>query len=81
MKNKKEKVMTIIEGDFNARTGVEGGGVVEENEMEKLGQCRTSKDRRLDRENRTLLESSRRKDKIFITGWYGGDKERKYVFT
>lgn len=46
---------TIIGGDFNARTGEEGGRMGEEEEEEE-GTERRSKDKKVNREGRRLLE-------------------------
>jgi len=44
-------------GDFNARTGEEGGRVgIEWEEREKEGRVRRSKDRKVNREGKRLME-------------------------
>lgn len=54
MEDREEGVKTIRRGDFNARTGVESGGIVKGDEMGEEGQKRRSKNRKLDREDRIL---------------------------
>lgn len=56
MEDKTERVKTIIGKKFNAKTGEEGGEVVEGDGMEKNDRRRKSKDKRLDRESRIMME-------------------------
>lgn len=54
MEDKREGIKTILRGDFNA--GKEGGEAVEGEEREKEGRKRRSKDEKVDRESKILLE-------------------------
>ncbi|XP_029163724.1 golgin subfamily A member 6-like protein 22, partial [Nylanderia fulva] len=81
---KENEVYTIIGGDFNARTGEEGGRVRgEENvEEEGLGESkRKSKDRVINAEGRKLLEFLGEKGWSILNGNTEGDEEGEWTFT
>lgn len=63
MEVREEGKYTLLGGDFNARTGREGGRIVEEEE-EKSGRKkrRHSKDQKINREGRKLVEMIQDKD-------------------
>lgn len=61
MKKKEGEVETIIGGDFNARTGEEGGGVGSEREnkwgtRKERGNTKRSKDKKVNKEGKMLVE-------------------------
>ncbi|XP_020298257.1 uncharacterized protein LOC109862594 [Pseudomyrmex gracilis] len=78
---KKEKdVRTILGGDFNARTGEEGGEIVEEEERGE-GTRRKSKDKKLNAEGRKLVNKI---EEMGWTIWNGdtrGDEEGEWTYT
>lgn len=57
MEEKEERKLTIIGGDFNPRTEKKGVGVLQkEVEREQEGRKRRSKNRKINRERRMLIE-------------------------
>lgn len=60
LKVKEGRVKTVIGGDFNARTGNKGGGIQGSGEEEEGGEReRKSKDRKINKEGRMLIEFRR----------------------
>lgn len=55
VENDKEKLRTIVGGDFNARIGVKGGRC-RRGEWEEEGRSKESKDKKINAEGRFLLE-------------------------
>ncbi|XP_067206638.1 uncharacterized protein [Linepithema humile] len=75
-------VREIIGGDFNARTGREGGGVRgEEEEEEEEMEKRRSKDIKINGEGRKLVEYIEEKGWEIFNGSVRGDEEGEYTFT
>lgn len=81
MEDKGEGVKTILGNDFNARTGEEGGGAVEGEEMVEEGRGRRSKDKRVDREGRILIEFVEERGWGIFNGAVREDEEGEYTFT
>nr|XP_033199943.1 uncharacterized protein LOC117162175 [Bombus vancouverensis nearcticus] len=67
----REEEVTIIGGDWNARTGEEGGSINEDLGKEKN---RRSKDKKMNMKGRTLLKYLEEGDWMIING---RDKERE----
>ncbi|XP_024893159.1 golgin subfamily A member 6-like protein 2, partial [Temnothorax curvispinosus] len=80
MEKKEEGRYTIIGGDFNARTGQEGGRI-EEEEGGGLGEGRRSKDKKVDREGRLLVKSLEERGWEIFNGNVKGDEEGEFTFT
>lgn len=84
MEEREEGVRTIIGGDFNARTGEEGGWQEweewEEEEREKR-KSRRSKDKKLNDEGRKLLQAIEEKEWVILNGSIRGDEEGEYTYT
>ncbi|XP_024868251.1 trichohyalin-like [Temnothorax curvispinosus] len=80
MEKKEEGRYTIIGGDFNARTGQEGGRI-EEEEGGGLGEGRRSKDKKVDREGRLLVNSLEERGWEIFNGNVRGDEEGEFTFT
>lgn len=79
---KKERRLTVIGGDFNARTGEEGGGVGErEMDDEDRKKVRRSKDGRVNREGRVLVEFIGERGWSIFNGVVKGDEEGEYTYT
>ncbi|EZA49489.1 hypothetical protein X777_12283 [Ooceraea biroi] len=73
VEGKEEGVKTIIGRDFNARTG--GEGRIMMGEEEKEGGGRKSRDGKVNREGRILLNFLEEKGWVFLTGIRRGIKE------
>ncbi|XP_071578413.1 uncharacterized protein [Temnothorax nylanderi] len=73
-------VRTIIGGDFNARTGEEGGW---EEEVEGIGKerGRKFKDKKVNKEGRALLEFIEERGLMILNGGTKGDEEGEYTYT
>jgi len=72
----------LIDGDFNARTGREGGAVGEEDEGESKGEKgRRSKDEKINRDGRKLVELVEEKGWSIFNGNMRGDEEGEFTFT
>ncbi|XP_024883827.1 uncharacterized protein LOC112462336 [Temnothorax curvispinosus] len=80
MEKKEEGRYTIIGGDFNARTGQKGGRI-EEEEGGGLGEGRRSKDKKVDREGRLLVNSLEERGWEIFNGNVRGDEEGEFTFT
>ncbi|XP_024878641.1 trichohyalin-like [Temnothorax curvispinosus] len=72
-------VRTIIGGDFNARTGEEGGWEEEIERREERG--RKSKDKKINKEGRKLLEFIEERGCMILNGGTKGDEEGEYTYT
>nr|XP_012232396.1 PREDICTED: golgin subfamily A member 6-like protein 22 [Linepithema humile] len=77
---------TIIGRDFNARTGEEGGGMEEGDGREKgkkegWRRERASKDKRINREGRKMIEFIEERGWGILNGCTKGDDEGKLTFT
>ncbi|XP_077273093.1 uncharacterized protein LOC143903409 [Temnothorax americanus] len=77
---KKKRVRTIIGGDFNARTGEEGGWE-EEDEERVEGGGRRSKDKKINRDGRKLLEFIEERGWMILNGGVKGDEEGEFTYT
>ena len=74
-----EGIGVIVGGDFNARIGDKGGRVGrEEEEEEKKGK---SKDKKVNREGRKLLEATGEIEWAILNGNMKGDEEGEYTYT
>jgi len=75
---------TVIGGDFNARTGMEGGGYeiggVEDNKEEDGRRKRASKDGKINKEGKKLLSFLEEKGWGILNGCMKGDEEGEYTF-
>jgi len=82
MEEKKEGEKVIIGGDFNARTGREGGAREREGNY-KSGErkSRKSKDRKMNREEKKLVEKIEEWGWSIWNGNIIGDEEGEYTFT
>lgn len=80
MEDKEQKVKTIIERDFNARTEDEDEGMVEEDEMGKKERRMKLKDGKLDRKGK-ILEFIEKREWGIYNGVVRGDEEVEYTFT
>ena len=80
MEEKEEGRFTIIGGDFNARTGQEGGRVEEEGRGLREGE-RKSKDKKMDREGRLLVKCVEERGWEILNGNVRGDEEGEFTFT
>lgn len=74
MEGKEGGVGTIIGGDFNTRTGREGGRVSWE-EWEEEEMRRNSRDRKMNREGRKLVEWIKDKGWFILNGGMKGNEE------
>ncbi|KMQ88292.1 hypothetical protein RF55_12246 [Lasius niger] len=72
------RVKTIIGGDFNARTGELGGGT-EEGE-EESGERGRSKDKKVNRERRLLVDRLEEVGWTILNGGVEGDEEGNWTF-
>ncbi|XP_024875210.1 ABC transporter F family member 4-like [Temnothorax curvispinosus] len=73
-------VRTIIGGDFNARTGEERGWE-EEDEEGVEGGGRRSKDKKINRDGRKLLEFIEERGWMILNGGVKGDEEGEFTYT
>ncbi|XP_011879508.1 PREDICTED: uncharacterized protein LOC105568414, partial [Vollenhovia emeryi] len=73
--------ITIIGGDFNARTGREGSRVEGGEEREKEESIRNSKDSVINKEGKRLVEFLEDKGMSILNGDTKGDEEGEYTFT
>lgn len=83
MEEKEEGIRTIIGGDFNARIGEREGGVLGDeggNEWGKGIGGRRSKDKKIDKEGRMLVELIEEKGWKVFNGSMEGDEEGEYTF-
>ncbi|XP_046142334.1 golgin subfamily A member 6-like protein 1 [Osmia bicornis bicornis] len=71
---------TIIGGDFNAKTGEEGGSKTEE-EDEEREEKRRSKDKKINAEGNRLLETLRETGRSILNGSIDGDKDGEFTYT
>ncbi|XP_029176098.1 trichohyalin-like [Nylanderia fulva] len=81
---KEEEVYTIIGGDFNARTGQEGGRIRDKENAEeerKEEKKRKSKDKLINAEGRKLLEFMGERGWSIMNGNTKGDEEGEWTFT
>jgi len=83
MEEKEEGVLTIVGGDFNARTGNEGGGVevIEESGRVKEEKSRRSKDEKINGEGRKLLNFLGERGWHLFNGNVRGDEDGEFTFT
>ncbi|XP_024884283.1 trichohyalin-like [Temnothorax curvispinosus] len=72
-------VRTIIGGDFNARTGEEEGW--EEETERRVERGRKSKDKKINKEGRKLLEFIEERGCMILNGGTKGDEEGEYTYT
>ncbi|XP_024891322.1 trichohyalin-like, partial [Temnothorax curvispinosus] len=72
-------VRTIIGGDFNARTGEEEGWEEEIERRKERG--RKSKDKKINKEGRKLLEFIEERGCMILNGGTKGDEEGEYTYT
>jgi len=79
MEEGEEGIKTIIGGDFNARTGLEGGWRGEESEEEVKG--RRSKDKKMNREGKMLVECLEKRGWSILNGSAIGDEEGEFTYT
>jgi len=79
MDEREKGVKTIIGGDFNARTGVEGGKV--EGEDWEEGMYRRSMDKTISKEGRRLVECIRERGWWVLNGGIRGDEEGTWTFS
>ncbi|XP_039311970.1 uncharacterized protein LOC120359229 [Solenopsis invicta] len=73
-------VRTLIGGDFNARTGEDGGGVDEQN-WEEEGGRRRSKDKKMNKEGRVLVGRIEEVGWAIFNGNIEGDRQGEWTFT
>ncbi|XP_071576349.1 uncharacterized protein [Temnothorax nylanderi] len=81
IEKKEEGRFTIIGGDFNARTGQEGGGIEDEEGGDRCRGGRSSKDKKIDREGRMLVNSIEERGWEIFNGKVRGDEEGEFTFT
>ncbi|XP_046145496.1 trichohyalin-like [Osmia bicornis bicornis] len=80
MEDVRDERITIIGGDFNARTGEEGGGRKWRDGEEGEGE-RKSKDKKQNAEGRVLLEALRETGWEILNGNISGDEEGEFTYT
>lgn len=79
---REERVLTMMRGDFNARTGTQScriGKILDWQEGEKEG--RESKDRKMDKEGKILVGFLQEKGWKIFNGRIRKDEEREFTFT
>ena len=76
MEKQSEKERGIVGGDFNARTGTEGGREVEDEQRN-----RESKDRKINGEVRKLVKMLGKVGWEILNGTIAGDEEGEYTYT
>lgn len=82
MEATEEGKYTLLDGDFNARTRREGGTITKEEEEKSGGkERRYSKDEKINREGRKLVEIIEDKDWSIFNGNMRGDENGQYTFT
>jgi len=86
VEGKEEETLSMIGGDFNARTGEEGGGIVlkggTDKERENEGKRnRISKDRKVNKEGRVLVEFLEERGWGILNGCTVGDEEGEFTYT
>lgn len=79
MEEREEGTKTIIGGDFNARTGEDGGWIGDE-EQKGGEKGRRSKDKKVNGEGRRLLECIEKRGWSILNGSIGGDEEGEYTY-
>lgn len=83
LSEKKKEIKTIIGADFNARTGNLGGGLEleEEEEWNKGGNKgeRNSKDKKVNKKGRILVECLEERSWSIFNGKVKGDEEGEYT--
>lgn len=80
MEEGEKGVKTITGGNFNARTGEEGGWEVED-EKRMEGGGRRSKDKKINRDGRKLLEFIEERGWMILNGGVKGDEEGEFTYT
>ncbi|XP_029176468.1 cilia- and flagella-associated protein 251-like [Nylanderia fulva] len=80
MEEEGDRVRTIIGGDFNARTGNLGGGIVMGEDEGEEGKGRKSKDTKVNGEGRRLVEKLKERGWAIMNGGVTGDEEGGWTY-